>query len=85
MKVSIAFYRTRDADDAHAFVGHATVEAVDLADAIELARGLAATLDMPQTPDAMSITDAEGRTLFSGAISQPQSPANDDGDRSRGG
>jgi hypothetical protein len=37
-------------------------------DAIEVARQLSQTLDMPQRPDAMTITDANGATLYSGVI-----------------
>ena len=48
MKVVIEFYRTRETDDAHAVVGRETVEAVDLANAIEIAHLLSQTLDMPQ-------------------------------------
>lgn len=68
MKIVIEFYRTRDADDAHAVVGREVIEAVDLANAIELARLLSQTLDMPQRPDAVAITDLSGVALFSGII-----------------
>ncbi|KXF75406.1 hypothetical protein ATN84_19285 [Paramesorhizobium deserti] len=68
MKVVIEFYRTRVSDDAHAVVGRETVEAVDLDDAIEVGRRLSLTLDMPQRPDAMAITDATGAALYSGII-----------------
>ncbi|SIT56881.1 MULTISPECIES: hypothetical protein [Mesorhizobium] len=68
MKIVIEFYRTRNADDAHAIVGRETKEAVNTGDAIEVARQLSQTLDMPQRPDAMTITDANGATLFSGVI-----------------
>jgi hypothetical protein len=64
MKIVIEFYRTRNADDAHAIVGRETKEAVNT----ELARQLSQTLDMPQRPDAMTITDANGATLYSGVI-----------------
>ncbi|WP_343221323.1 hypothetical protein [Mesorhizobium japonicum] len=47
MKVVIQFYRTRVADDAHAVVGRETVDAADLDAAIEIARLLARTLNMP--------------------------------------
>ena len=43
MKIVIEFYRTRDADDAHAVVGRESDEAADLDDAIEIARLLAPT------------------------------------------
>jgi hypothetical protein len=68
MEFVIEFYRTRDADDAHAVVGRETAPADDLDGAIAVAWQLAHTLDMPQLPDAMTITDADGRTLYSGVI-----------------
>jgi len=68
MKIVIEFYRTRHEDDAHAIVGRETVEAADLSDAIERAQMLSQTLNMPQQPDAMTITNANGRTLYSGAL-----------------
>lgn len=52
MKIVVEFYRTRDADDAHAVVGRETVEVDDLDGAIAAARLLAQTLDMPQRPDS---------------------------------
>jgi hypothetical protein len=57
------FYRTRDRDDAHALVGREIVEASGLDEAIVWARQLARTLDMPQVPDALSVSDGEGRVL----------------------
>ncbi len=60
MKIVIEFYRVRPQDDAHAVVGRETEEAVDLDAAIERALALAQTLDMPQRPDALIITDAQG-------------------------
>jgi hypothetical protein len=68
MKVVIEFYRTRETDDAHAVVGREVIEAVDLANAIELGRLLSQTLDMPQRPDAIAITDISGAAPFSGII-----------------
>ena len=68
MKVVIEFYRTRVADDAHAVVGRETVEAADLDAAIEIARLLARTLNMPQWPDAVAIADADGTTIYSSII-----------------
>lgn len=68
MKIVIEFYRTRNADDAHAVVGRETKEAVNTSDAIELARQLSQTLEMPQRPDAMTITDGNGATLYCGVI-----------------
>lgn len=68
MQIVIEFYRTRDMDDAYAVVGRETAEAADLDDAMEVARQLAQTLDMPQRPDAMKITDATGAVLYAGAL-----------------
>lgn len=68
MQIVVEFYRTRGADDAHAVVGRETVETADLDDAMEVARQLSQTLDMPQRPDAMTITDATGKALYSGVI-----------------
>ncbi|PBC00905.1 hypothetical protein [Mesorhizobium sp. WSM3860] len=67
MKIVIEFYRTRDADDAHAVVARETVE-VDLDGAIAAARLLARTLELPQHPDSMMITDANGKMHYSGII-----------------
>jgi hypothetical protein len=69
MKIVIEFYRIRDADDAHAIIGRETAEAADLDEAIEVARLLARTLNMPQRPDAMAISDASGAMLYSGVVS----------------
>jgi hypothetical protein len=44
MKIVIEFYRTRNADDAHAVIGRETKEAVNTDDAIEVARQLSQTL-----------------------------------------
>ena len=68
MKVVIKFYRTRIADDAHAVIGRETVDAADLDAAIEIARLLARTLNMPQWPDAVAIADSEGATIYSSII-----------------
>lgn len=68
MKIVIEFYRTREADDAHAVVGREIAEAVDLDDAIEIARQLSQKLNMPQHPDALAITDDEGNKLYSGLL-----------------
>lgn len=68
MKIAIEFYRTRDADDAHAVVARETAEVADLDDAIAIALQLSRSLDMPQRPDAVTITDANGSRLYSGAI-----------------
>ncbi len=68
MHIVIEFYRTRDRDDAHAVVGRQTAEVADLDDAIEVARLLSQTLNMPQRPDAMTITAAAGAVLYAGAL-----------------
>lgn len=68
MKIVIEFYRTRDADDAHAVIGRETVEVDHLDGAIATARLLAQTLDMPQRPDSMTITDANGKMHYCGII-----------------
>jgi hypothetical protein len=68
MKIVIAFYRIRDTDDAHAIVGRETAEAADLDEAIEIALELLRTLDMPQRPDAMTITTVMGaRSIQAGS------------------
>lgn len=61
MKIVIEFYRTRDADDAHAVLGRETVEATDVDEAIEIARELLRTPDMPQRPDAITIQFEQSR------------------------
>jgi hypothetical protein len=61
----VEFYRTRDADDAHAVIGRETVEIGGLDGAIAAARLLARTLDLPQRPDSMMITDANGKSHYS--------------------
>ncbi|WP_376774898.1 hypothetical protein [Mesorhizobium silamurunense] len=68
MKIVIEFYRTRAVDDAHAVVGRETALAAGLDDAIEIARLLARTLNMPQWPDAVAIADADGAMIYSGVI-----------------
>ncbi|MER9950104.1 hypothetical protein [Mesorhizobium sp. M0047] len=70
MKIVIEFYRTRNSDDAHAVVGRETAQAANLDHAIEVARLLAKTLNMPQQPDAMTIVDANGATLYSGVLAK---------------
>lgn len=63
MKIIIAFYRVRDSDNAHAVIGQETTVVGNLDDAIEIARQLSKTLEMPQQPDAMSISDGDGNEL----------------------
>nr|WP_245432866.1 hypothetical protein [Mesorhizobium loti] len=75
MKVVIEFYRTREADDAHAVVGREITEAADLDDAVEIAWHLSQSLDMPQHPDALAITDEEGNRLYSGVLCARAIPA----------
>jgi hypothetical protein len=74
MKIMIEFYRTRDADNAHAVVGREIAEAIDLVGAIGIGRALSRALDMPQLPDCMSITDAEGNRLYSGQLGANDNP-----------
>ena len=62
MKIVIEFYRIRQ-DGAHA---------VDPDDAIEVAWARAQTLDMPRQPDAQTIADASGRTLYSCTCAAPK-------------
>ena len=68
MHIVIEFYRTRDADDAHAVIGREATEAASLDDAMNVARRLSDTLSMLQRPDAMTITDAAGAVLYAGGI-----------------
>ena len=68
MQIVIEFYRTRDRDDAHAVVGRETAEVADLDDALEDARLLSQSLDMPQRPDALMIADEDGAVLYAGAF-----------------
>jgi hypothetical protein len=68
VNIVVEFYRTRNVADAHAVVGRETKEAVNTGDAIDVARQLSQTLDMPQRPEAMTITDANDATLYSGVI-----------------
>jgi hypothetical protein len=64
MDVTIEFYRTRERDEAHAVLGRVERQAVDVAGAIEIARSLLFTLEMPQQPDAVAIYDAGGKQLY---------------------
>ena len=68
MKVCIEFYRTRECDEAHAVLGRVSRKADDLDHAVLLGRLLLATLDMPQWPDAMTISDVNGNELCRCAI-----------------
>lgn len=68
MKIVIEFYRTRDTDHAHAVIGRETLELDNLDGAIAAARLLAQTLEMPQRPDSMTITDGNGKVHYTGII-----------------
>ncbi|RTL98132.1 MAG: hypothetical protein EKK31_26180 [Hyphomicrobiales bacterium] len=68
MKVVIEFYRTRVADGAHALIGRETAQAADLDEAIAIARLLVRTLNMPQWPDAVTISEADGASIYSEII-----------------
>ncbi len=70
MEMTFEFYRVRERDDAHARLGRVTREAQGLEAAKEIARTLMRTLEMPQQPDAVLITDADGAELFSGSLDQ---------------
>lgn len=74
VKIVIEFYRTRTQDDAQAVVGREMREAFDLKEAIDIGRALSVTLAMPQLPDCMSITDAEGNRLYSGQLGANDNP-----------
>jgi hypothetical protein len=65
MKFVIEFYRVRDADDVYGIVGRETLEAPDLNAAIEIARRLSETLEMPQRPDAVTVSDEAKNKLYS--------------------
>jgi len=64
MKIVIEFYRIRETDKAHAVIGQEIAEAANLDDAIEIAWRLSRSLNMPQRPDAMSISDSVGNELY---------------------
>jgi hypothetical protein len=68
MKVLIEFYRVRERDDARAIVGRVTCYAINTSAAIELARSLFRTLDMPQEPDAVRVLDDCGSEVFQEAV-----------------
>ena len=60
MRVTIEFYRTRPEDDAHAVLARVVRDVGDLVEAVDLARSLVLTLEMPQQPDAVMITNPTG-------------------------
>jgi len=64
MKIEVRFYRIRETDLAEAVIGQETADVEDLNEAIEIARQLSKTLNMPQRPDAMSISDSDGNELY---------------------
>jgi hypothetical protein len=64
----IKFYRTREKDDAHAVVERISFDADGVGVAIEHARLLMRTLNMPQRPDRVTLTDNVGATVFSGTF-----------------
>lgn len=64
MKVIIEFYRIRESDFAHAVLGRVECEALDLDAAIGMARTLVDTLEMPQEPDEIGISDGCGNELL---------------------
>jgi len=68
--MTFEFYRVRERDDARARLGRVTREAQGLEAAKEIARALMRTLEMPQQPDGVLITDADGAELFSGSLDQ---------------
>jgi hypothetical protein len=70
MEMTFEFYRIREGDNAHARLGRVTRETAGLDAAMELARTLMQTLEMPQQPDAVRIIDADGAELFSGSLDQ---------------
>ena len=67
----VEFYRTRDADLAHAVVGRHDFAAGDAGGAIKLAIELAGSLSMPQIPDAMDVREADGTLVYEGPIEGP--------------
>ncbi|MEP9400109.1 hypothetical protein [Mesorhizobium sp. KR2-14] len=68
MKVVIEFSRVRELDNAHAVLGRVACDAIDTDAAIGMARSLFRTLDMPQDPDIVSISDDQGRQLYCAVV-----------------
>ena len=60
----IEFFRLRDADGAEATLDRVEHDTADLEQVKVRARSLFETLDMPQRPDALRITDQEGAEVF---------------------
>jgi hypothetical protein len=68
MEMTFEFYHVRKRDDAHARLGRVTREGLESPK--EIARTLIRTLEMPQQPDGVLVTDADGAELFSGSLDQ---------------
>src|SRR5277367_1026881 len=66
MEMTFEFYHVRERDDAHARLGRVTREGLESPK--EIARTLMRTLEMPQQPDGVLITDADGAEWFSGRL-----------------
>ena len=60
----IEFFRLREADGAEATLDRVEHDTTDLEQAKVRAQSLFETLDMPQKPDALRITDQEGAEVF---------------------
>lgn len=71
MKITVLFYRVRERDDARAVVGSEIIEAESRAVAIREAQLLARTLNMPQSADAMSLSDADGAVFHTEDLREP--------------
>ncbi len=67
MQFIVQFYRLRKCDGARATLGRIGCEANGARDAIDMARRLRRTMEMPQRPDKFSIHDVHGTELFRGA------------------
>lgn len=74
MKIVNEFYRIRETDKAHAVIGQETADAANLDDAINIAQRLSKTLNMPQQPDAMWISDSNGNDLYVQRFSVSKTP-----------
>ncbi|CCV15811.1 hypothetical protein [Mesorhizobium sp. STM 4661] len=64
MNFVVEFYRSRDA--AEAMLDRVPLEAPNLRAALHGAAALFRTLAMPQTPDRLRISDADGSELYAG-------------------
>ena len=71
MEVVIEFHRTRLKDGAHALLARVNCIVSDLEEALELARSINTTLEMPQQPDAVTIKNAVGNILRSVSLARP--------------